>query len=104
VLLGHLPLESAVQTIRLAQMSDEDFDDMANREHSHGPWSHTDLLLANVADGIERLTHVQLRRAGVNAKMPDPIPRPGVRNNVRPINPAARAYLEQLRNRHREGA
>jgi hypothetical protein len=102
VLLAHLPLEAATQTLRLAELSDEDYAELASPGHRHGPWSHTDLLLAAVADAIERLTFVQLSRAGTKPKQPQPIPRPGVRSNVRPINPAARAYLERIREQHRQ--
>lgn len=96
--LAHLPLESATQTVRLAAMTDADFAVAAAREHQHGPWSHADLLLATVADAVERLIFVQMRRAGATPDAPAPIPRPGVTSRkVRPINPAAAEYLQGLR-------
>lgn len=96
--LEHLPLESATQTTRLSRLTDEDFSEAAAREHRHGPWSHADLLLATAVDAIERLIFVQLRRAGGTPDVPKPIPRPGVQSDkVRPINPAAAAYLQGLR-------
>lgn len=98
VYMDHLPLESATQTARLAAMTDDDFAAAAAREHSHGPWSHADLLLAGITDALERLIFVQLRKAGAaSAVPPDPIPRPGLRSNVRAISPAAATYLNSRR-------
>jgi hypothetical protein len=57
------------------------------------------MLLASVYDAIQYLTHVQLMRAQVKAKPPEPLARPGVKSNVKPINPEAVAYLAGLRER-----
>jgi len=104
--LAQLPLESATQTLRMAELSDNDFAELAEQEHTHGPWSHTDLLLAALIDSVERLTYVQVRRGGVKtATPPKPVPRPGIpaaASRGRPTASAeSRAYLERLRARHR---
>lgn len=91
-------MESATQTARLAATSDAEFAEAAQRQHAHGPWSHTDLLLAMTVDAIERLIYVQIRKAGQDVTPPKPIPRPGVQTaKVRALNPAGVAYLNALR-------
>ena len=98
VLVQHLPPESALKTALRDAMDEADFDRVvAEPRKGHGPWSNSDMLLASVYDAVQRLTHVQLMRAQVKASAPEPLPRPGVRSNVRAINPAAAAYLAALR-------
>jgi len=106
VLIAHLPPESATKTALRDELGDADVTRLAGARQGHGPWSHTELLLAAVKDAIERLIYVQYQRAGVKGlKAPEPMPRPGVgRGNVRAINPAAREYLEQVRARNAAAA
>jgi hypothetical protein len=108
VLIEHLPPESATKTALRDELDDADLSRLASApRRGHGPWSHVELLLAAVHDSIERLIYVQYQRAGAkNVKAPEPMPRPGVgrAGNVRAINPAARAYLEQVRARNAAAA
>jgi len=100
VLVQHLPPESATKTALRDGMDEAEFDNVvAEPRKGHGPWSNSDMLLASVYDAVQRLTHVQLMRAQVKATAPEPLPRPGVKSNVRPINPAAASYLAGLRER-----
>jgi hypothetical protein len=101
VLIDHLPPESATRTALRDSMTPEQVAALPARE-GDGPWSLADHLLARVGDGIDWLVWAKSDQA---AEKPRPFPRPGVkRDNVRAINPAADAYLANLRQRHREGA
>lgn len=105
VLIEHLPPESATKTALRDEVGDADVTKLAGERSGHGPWSHTELLLAAVKDALERLIYVQYQRAGVKGmRAPEPMPRPGVGGNVRAINPAAREYLEQVRARNAAAA
>jgi hypothetical protein len=106
VLIEHLPPESATKTALRDELDDGTLSRLASApRRGHGPWSHTELLLAAVKDAIERLIYVQYQRAGAkNVKAPEPMPRPGVGGNVRAINPAAREYLERVRARNAAAA
>jgi hypothetical protein len=106
VLIEHLPPESATKTALRDELADDDLSRLAKLpRRGHGPWSHTELLLAAVHDSVERLIYVQYQRAGAkNVRPPEPMPRPGVGSNVRAINPGARAYLEQVRARNAAAA
>lgn len=100
-----MPSESAFKTAIRDSLSPEQFDQLAAAPRSgHGPWSHTELLLASVKDALERLIYVQYRKAG-NEKYPwpEPLERPGVRPKVVGINEAGRTYLEQLKARNGRG-
>ena len=100
VLVQHLPPESALKTALRDGMDEADFDNVvAEPRRGHGPWSNTDMLLASVYDAIQRLTYVQYQRAGAKVPAPEPLARPGVKSNVKAINPAAAAYLAGLRER-----
>ena len=67
----------------------------------HGKWSHTDMLLANLIDGVERLIFMNTDGKG---PFPEPYPRPGVLPPEASENAladkeralAAKAYMEQL--------
>jgi hypothetical protein len=92
VLLDHLPPESAYRTEVLNTV---DFDDLpAPDPDHHGPWAHSELLLAAIFDRLGQLVWMQ---SDGKRPPPPPYPRPGIRSReVRPINPAAEAYLRYL--------
>ena len=91
ILLDHLPSESAYRT---AVLNAVDFDDLpAPDPDRHGPWAHSELLLAAIFDRLGQLVWMQ---SDGKRPPPPPYPRPGIRPNVRAINPAAEAYLRYL--------
>jgi len=101
VLLDHLPAESALRTAVRDSMTSEELAAQPAGD-GDGPWSLTDHLLARVGDGIDWLIYAKSDGKG---EKPRPWPRPGTKSaTVSAINPAARAYLENLRRQHREGA
>lgn len=107
MLLRHLPPESAYGTALRESLTDEQLDELsAAADGKHGPWSHTDHLLAAVVDSLERLAWIQVARAGVkNHAMPQPVSRPGLhRSPTKPVDDRATAYLEAIRQRHRDEA
>lgn len=59
-------------------MTAEQRERLASSEaDGHGPWSQTDMLLALIADRVERQTWT-LAEWKTRPPAPDPIPRPGV--------------------------
>lgn len=101
-LLNHLPPESAYRTARRDAYTDEQLVAMTDPSGKHGPWSHTDLLLAAVFDAVQALAHIQVARGGVKQDPPEPLRRPGVVTRRREVNPQAVAYLDRIRQRHAE--
>ncbi len=67
--------ESLTKTALRNAHTDAELAEFAGERTEHGPWSHTDLLLADVHDAIERLRFAM--GDGKGAK-PQPYPRPGV--------------------------
>lgn len=63
-----------------------------------GPWSLENYQLAGVIDSVNRLS---VALAG--GDMPEPSPRPQVKRRTGPA-PAALAYLQEIRDRHRREA
>lgn len=107
ILLDKLPIDSAYQ----AEVRDAIPDDVLARamedgaDGPHGRWSRDQMLLASLFDAISMLIHVQISRAGVKSKPPEPLRRPGVvgKSRSKP-NPQAVAYLQKLRDTYeREG-
>lgn len=72
MLIDGLPPESLTKTKLRAAYSDVELAAMAADNTEHGPWSHTDLLLAALWDLIAGLMH--------DSKKGDPpqYPRPGI--------------------------
>jgi hypothetical protein len=103
VLLAHLPPESATKTALRNELDDNAFRELASQATTHGAWSHTDLLLAAVVDGINVLAWQQQQIHGKKrSEPPDPIARPGVATrNTAGLTDAQVTYLSELRERRR---
>jgi hypothetical protein len=93
VILDQLPPESAYYTAVRESLSPHELAELSERadQSRFGPWSHLEMLLARVGDGINHLAWMQTKG---DTPAPDPYPRPGVRRpgNVVPLNPEAAAY------------
>lgn len=107
--LERLPGEGAYKTALRDSLTDEQLLELSKRErHGHGPWSHTDLLLAHLADLLNWVIYVVLAvnsAKGKKPKQPKPYPRPGIpRERVatvtKTLNAAQRAYLERVHRGH----
>lgn len=101
VLIDALPGESATKTETRDELSDAELADMSKAAKGHGPWSRAEYLLAQVVDLLGWEIYAQYHSQGGTPKAPEPLRRPGVvGKNVRPLNDAARAYLQRLRDNH----
>lgn len=77
VLVKHLPAESATKTaIRNATPLHEIKKMSASGDY--GPWSQTDMLLARIGDGVEKLFWAKTKDGAEGRNYPEPFPRPGV--------------------------
>lgn len=101
VVLDHLPPESAYLTAVREAMTPEDWqrlDEPSTAPEGYGPWSQTDLLLADLRDWVARLTWMS---SDGKTSAPPPYPRPGVDlSNVRGITPDVEAYLREVERLH----
>lgn len=70
--LDGLPSDSLTRTAQRNEYSDDELAEFAAEDHEHGPWSHTDLLLAAVWDLIAQTNHDPKKGAAPR------YPRPGV--------------------------
>lgn len=95
VILRNLPADSAYSTSVREATTDEQWEEIESevREH-HGRWSRSDFLLARTGDLIQHLIWMQTDR---KTPPPEPLPRPGVKSNVVPLNRAAVDYLNRTR-------
>jgi hypothetical protein len=89
VLINHLPAESATKTAMRDALTDEELVSLPSG-HGHGKWSHTDMLLANLIDSVERLIFMNTDGKG---PLPEPYPRPG----VLPAEAAENALIDKER-------
>lgn len=97
----HLPPESSTKSAIRDGMSDEQLDAIPDPD-GHGRWSHTELLLAAVADALNVLVWQNGRIHGKSkADPPEPIRRPGVEQRKPRITLAGVTYLNELRERRR---
>lgn len=99
MLLRHLPPESATKTALRESMTPEEADALPSSD-GHGPWSTAELLLAAVVDALGVLAWQQSQiHGGSKNPPPEPLRRPGTtpRKSTTAISPAARAYLQRLR-------
>lgn len=95
VVLRGLPLESEYKT---ALRNTIDLSELPAPEPGiYGPWSQGDQLIARVGDLLQHWLWMNADPEKRPTAPPPPYPRPGVGSNVRPINPAAMAYLEYKR-------
>ncbi|TAK89384.1 MAG: hypothetical protein EPO06_12035 [Burkholderiaceae bacterium] len=102
-LIDRLPPEGHYKTAVRDSLSDAQLGEAiaANRATpGHGPWSHTDLLIAALIDSVNTLRHAVIAVAGVKAKEPKPYPRPGVGLAERVVDPRGTAMLAARRQRH----
>lgn len=104
VYIERLPPESTYRTDIRDSFTDEELAQVANRdEGKHGPWSRLELLVASLNNELRNLTYVQLVANGAkNVPKPDPMRTPGVSSKPfrRAADPRARAYLQQILDRH----
>lgn len=95
-------------------MSETEQAALAGKHDGYGPWSHTELLLATVADALHVLIWQNTQVHGKKKhRPPKPIPRPGVAraigsetaghrvNDGRTATAAGITYLSELRERRR---
>lgn len=111
VLIAHLPPQSATKTIVRDSLTDAEQAALSGDGEGHGAWSHSDLLLATIADAVHVLVWQQSQIHGKKrARAPKPIPRPGIKrsgaaaghgNDGRAVSPAGVTYLSELRERRR---
>lgn len=81
----------------------EELADLAHQpQEGHGPWSHTDMLIAAVIDLLKWQIFATYAAQGAKPDQPDPYPRPGVvgRRERRAISDQAAAHLWRLREEH----
>lgn len=77
--LNRLPAESHYQTELRLSLPVETVDEVAKDRHpQEAQWSHTDLLLADLDDRLQRLTNVVIALAGGDVPEFVPKARPGV--------------------------
>lgn len=102
VLVDRLPGESATKTAVRDDLPDDELAAAAKRPRKgHGPWSHSDLLTADVIDLLKWLIFATYAAQGGKPKEPEPYPRPGVvRPMHRRIGAAQHAHLQRLRDEH----
>jgi hypothetical protein len=99
VLVAALPPESATKAAARDALSPAQLAALPTRS-GHGPWSHTELLLAAIVDRLSMLLWQNGGKA--SAPRPEPIPRPGVESNhQRTLSTAAVTYLADRRERRR---
>lgn len=96
VILAHLPGDSAYATSVRESLTAEDWEAIEAEPPSdkHGRWSRTDFLLARAGDLLNVLVWAQTDR---KSEPPEPLPRPGVKSNVIPLNQQAIDYLNRVR-------
>lgn len=100
VLFDRLPGESATKTAIRDDMPDEQLAAAAKQPRKgHGPWSHSDLLTADVIDLLKWLIFATYAAQGGKPDRPKPYPRPGVAGKRR-IGPGQLAYLQRMRDEH----
>lgn len=96
-----LPGESATKTaIREATTPDE-LAAYRGARQGHGPWSHTELLLADVIDTLRGVIYAVYRSQGADPAKPEPYPRPGIGGSKRRArNPHAAAIIAKIAQEH----
>lgn len=98
VLVEHLPPESATKTTARDTADPRELAALPAPD-GYGPWSNTELRLADVYDALQWVVYAIYHAQGGKPRKPDPYPRPGVpdRRRRRRMSPAAAAYLARLR-------
>lgn len=101
-LVARLPGESATKTAIRDAMTDAQIAEASkSQRRGHGPWSHSDLLTADVIDLLKWVIFAVYASQGGKPKQPVPYPRPGVgRAKSRRLDAPQMAYLQRLRAQH----
>ncbi len=103
-LIDRLPVESVTKTETRDQLTPAEFAALAaGQRPGHGQWSHTDYLIAALADRLDRLYHAEYRSQGARTQEFPPLPRPGLDAPAatKAADPAAIAQIERMRAEHR---
>lgn len=92
VLVRHLPPESATKTALRNAAPEEDLQQaVSDAEREYGPWSQSEMLLAEMVDLLRWLQWAKTEAAEKKQPPPDPFPRPGVNRK-----PAAKANAQVI--------
>lgn len=78
VLVKHLPPESATKTALRNAAPDDRLTEAVIGDAPYGPWSQTDMLLADLIDVARWLQWAKSKDGEDNKNRPEPYPRPGV--------------------------
>ncbi len=84
VLIKHLPAESATKT-ELRNAAPVEVLKQAAVSKTYGPWSQTDMLLAELIDQASWLKWSKTKDAENGTNLPPPYPRPGVKRADEPV-------------------
>lgn len=96
-LIRHLPPESATKTALRNEMGDADLKQATQSgDPSEGQWSHSDMLIALLIDAVRMQTYVLAKVQTGKGKMPDPLPRPGVKPKGRKKRPKFSAAQREM--------
>lgn len=100
MLVKHLPAESATKTALRNKAPVEDLKEkVSDAETEYGPWSQTDMLLAELIDVARWLQWSKTKAAEEKRDVPEPYPRPGVvrKPKVGAVNADVIDLLEYIR-------
>jgi hypothetical protein len=96
-LVKNLPAESATKTALRNETPVQEVRQTASAA-DYGPWSQTDMLLAELIDIARWLQWSKTKAAEQNTDRPEPYPRPGVaRKGAASVNAKVVSMLEYLR-------
>lgn len=99
-MIDHLPHESSLKTKLRDALDPEDLAERASQPgKGFGPWSHTDYLLAALADRLDQVIVATYKASGrYKPSQPTPYPRPGiVPEGDKAIPAEVRERFEQMR-------
>jgi hypothetical protein len=98
VLIDALPGESATKTATRDELSDAELVELSKQVKAHGAWSHSEYLLAQIADLLSWVIFAEYHSQGGKPKPPEPLSRPGVvGKKSRALSDEGREYLRKLR-------
>lgn len=101
VLIEHLPPESATKTAMRNAIPVEELERLAEKsEPERAPWSHQEQLLAAAVDALRRVEYILILansdKGSRKPKAPEPVPRPGVRQQRKKAAPITDKGAERL--------
>lgn len=85
-LVDHLPPESACKTAAREELTPAELAALP-APAGHGPWSHSEQLLAAIVDKLGWVVYGLYHSQGGRPGKPKPIPRPGVGKTATPLSP-----------------